>query len=677
MLSRRKFLLSGALSLFASTGFDQLVFAKDKGKPKVKKVVAKGPHSLGRQSWPPAVAADFLGVPNKGQLVICDGNGRLSLAEMKTAKGFAPSFEVVAELSNFARQVIDMKVQQGMAYFLVQKPQKNPDCNLALLAIRLAKGVVPQVVLCAPLTQFKDASTICLDRKIVYVGGVSANQENLVMSYAINLQKNSGDLNALASIRVNQPVSDIAVQNKILSVLQTNGADSRIDLLNIANPVSPQPKDAIKMEGEFDTLVQYKGGLVAIGKAGGSLEARSVAITPAPKAVARTALAPINRLISALPLQNQIVLVGESKDKLAVMALSLDKGLNFTRPDIGTFDIGLKSYGKISASSLATDGKSLYLGNGIAGLEVFNRETGSFRHVFSYKIPRLAASQVCAWGDLAVILTSEFMSYDISEPTRPKLVAETSTLSPLKAISGAGSYVLCLGGRGELSLRRMNKLDDVIATANCTGKSLTFDKNKHCVYVVDPADKLTRIHCFKVYSDKMENFENIEANGNYSLIKASNTNLVIAGLNDIASYSIENGEPQAGAFKQGSKYHLDNLAVRDFCLEGDLIIASCVDQNSFGFLVVLKIDSSEIKLLCKFDLKHDGMSVTSNANTVVCVGKDKAGEDLISIIDIAQAHAPQEIKTIATIDSASATIIQPQKNLAVVVGRGLEVFSLS
>lgn len=677
MLSRRKFLLSGALSLFVSTGFEELVFAKDKGKAKVKKVVSKGPRSLGRQSWPPAVAADFLGILNKGQLCICDGNGRLSLAEMKSAKGFAPSFEVVAELSNFARQVIDMKVQQGMAYFLVQKPQKNPDCNLALLAIKMAKGVVPQVVLCAPLTQFKDASTICLDRKVVYIGGVSSNQENLVMSYAINLQKNAGDLNPLASIRVNQAVSDIAVQNKILSVLQTNGAESRIDLLNIANLVSPQPKDAIKMEGEFDTLVQYKGGIIAIGKVGGNLEARSIATMSAPKAVSRTALAPINRLISALPMQNQIVLVGESKDKLAVMGLSLDKGLNFTRPDVGTFDVGLKSYGKISTSSLATDGKSLYLGNGIAGLEVFNRETGSFRHVFSYKIPRLAASQVCAWGDLAVILTSEFMSYDISEPTRPKLVAETSTLSPLKAISGAGSYVLCLGGRGDLSLRRMNKLDDVIANATVTGKSLTFDKNKHCVYVVDPVDKLTRVHCFKVFSDKMENFENIEATGNYSLVKASNTTLVIAGMNDIASYTIENGEPQSGSFKAGGKYHLDNLAIRDICLEGDLILASCVDPNSFGFLVVLKLDGNEIKLLSKFDLKHDAMSLTSNANTVVCVGKDKSGDDLMSIVDISQAHAPQEIKTIPTIDQASATIIQPQKNQAVVVGRGLEVFSLS
>lgn len=221
------------------------------------------------------------------------------------------------------------------------------------------------------------------------------------MSYVVNLQKNSGDLNPLASIRVNQTVADLAVQNKILSVLQTSGSDSRIDFLNIANPIAPQPKEAIKMEGEFDSLVQYKGALVAIGKVGGNLEARSVALTPAPRAVARTALAPINRLISALTLQNQIVLVGESKDKLAVMGLSLDKTFNFTKPDVGTFEIGLKSYGKISASSLATDGKSLYLGNGISGLEVFNRETGSFRHVFTYKVPRLAASQVCAWGDLA------------------------------------------------------------------------------------------------------------------------------------------------------------------------------------------------------------------------------------------------------------------------------------
>jgi hypothetical protein len=675
MLSRRKFLLGGALGLFSSTGFDELVWAKDKGK--VKKIIAKGPRSLGRQSWPPAVAADFLGVPNKGQVCICDGNGRLSLAEMKAAKGFAPSFEVVAEFSNFARQVIDMEVQPGFAYMLVQKPAKNPDCNLALLVIKLAKGVIPQIVLMAPLTQFKDVTTLCVDRKVVYVGGVSPSQENLVMSYVVNLQKNSGDLNPLASIRVNQAVTDLAVQNKILSVLQTSGADSRIDFLNIANPVSPQPKEAIKMEGEFDSLVQYKGALVAIGKVGGNLEARSVALTPAPRAVARTALAPINRMISALTLQNQLVLVGESKDKLAVMGLNLDKTFNFTKPDIGTFEIGLKSYGKISASSLATDGKSLYLGNGISGLEVFNRETGSFRHVFTFKVPRLAASQVCAWGDLAVILTSEFMSYDISEPTRPKLVAETSTLSPLKAISGAGSYVLCLGGRGDLSLRRMNKLDDVIATANVTGKNLTFDKNKHCVYVVDPQDKLTRVHCFKVFSDKMENFENIEAIGNYSLIKATSSNVVIAGLNDIANYSIEAGEPQAGAFKPSSKYHLENLAIRDFCLEGDLILATCVDPNSFGFLVVLKIDNGEIKLSAKFDLKHDGMSVTSNANTVVCVGKNKTGADLVSIIDISTPHTPQEIKTISTIEQASAAIIQPQKGLAVVVGRGLEVFSLS
>lgn len=665
-------MLGGALNFWAVTGLNELAMAKDKGK----KIVSRGPRSLGKQSWPPAVAADFLGVPNKGQVCICDANGRLSLAEMKTAKGFAPSFEVVAELSGFARQVIDMEVQQGVAYLLVQKPAKNPDTNLALMAIRLAKGVAPQVVLTAPLTQFKDASCIFLDRKIIYVGGQAQNQENLVVSYNLNLGKGGGDANPVASIRVSQPVLDLGVQNKMLSVLQSNGADSRIDFLSVANVISPQPKDSVKLEGEFDTLVQHKGAVVAFGKVGGKLEARCMALSPAPHAVAGSSMEPISRLVSAQSQQGQIIVVGEAKDKLAIMSLNLDKKLGFTKPDVGTFEIGLKSYGKISQASLGMDAKNLYLGNGIAGLEVFNRETGRFRHAFTYKVPRLAASQVCAWGDLAVILTSEFMSYDLSEPTRPKLVAETSTLSPLKAISGAGSYVLCLS-RADLSLRRMNKLDEVIGTVPVSGKSLAFDKNKHCVYVVDPADKLTRIHAFKVFSDKMENFDHIETTGNFSLIRATNSMLVIGGLRDINTFAIEGGEPQAGAFKPGAKYHMENFALRDFCLEGDLILASVVDPNSFGFLLVLKPEENELKLLSKYDLKHDGMSISASGNTAVCVGKDKSGADLVSIIDLSQPGSPREVKTISTIDSASAAIIQPQKNLAVVVGRGLEVFSLS
>ncbi len=84
-----------------------------------------------------------------------------------------------------------------------------------------------------------------------------------------------------------------------------------------------------------------------------------------------------------------------------------------------------------------------------------------------------------------------------------------------------------------------------------------------------------------------------------------------------------------------------------------------------------------MKLLSKYDLKHDGMSISASGSTVVCVGKDKSGADLVSIIDLSQPGSPREVKTISTIDSASAAIIQPQKNLAVVVGRGLEVFSLS
>ncbi len=668
--------MSGALNIWAVTGLNEFVLAKDKNKN--KKGPAKGPRSLGKQSWPPAVAADFIGVPSKGLVCICDGNGRLSLAEMKTNKGFAPSFEVVAELSGFARQVIDIEVQQGIAYLLVQKPSKSPDTNLALMAVRLAKGVPPQVVLTAPLNQLKDATSICVDRKVVYVGGQSQNQENLVVSYALNLGKGQGDANALASIRVNQPVVDLGVQNKILSVLQTSGAESRIDFLNIANVIAPQPKEAIKFEGEFDTLVQHKGAMVAIGKVGGKLEARSVALAPAPHAVARTQIDPISRLISAISQQGQIILVGESKDKASIMSLNLDKTFNFTRPEVGAFEIGLKSYGKISqtTTSAAMEGKNLYVGNGIAGLEVFNRETGKFKHAFTYKVPRLAASQVCTWGDLAVILTSEFMSYDISEPTKPKLIAETSTISPLKAISGAGSYVLCLS-RGDLSLRRMNKLDEIIATTPISGKNLAFDKNKHCVYVVDPADKLTRVHALKVFSDKMEIIERLELLGNYSLIKATNSMIVVAGLNDFSCFNIEGSEPQAGAFKPSSKYRLENFAIRDFCLEGDLVLATVVDPNSFGFLMVFRPEGNEMKILAKYDLKHDGMSISASGNTVVCVGKDKQGTDLISIIDLSQPTAPVEIKSISTIESASAAVIQPQKGLAVVVGRGLEVFSLS
>lgn len=675
MLSRRSFL---------SRAFGSLIFfelteclpahAVPKMKKKAKPVTITGPHSLSKEAWPPAIVPDHVDLDKKGYLVFSDQFGRFSVVDLRkagSASAKAPP-KVVAELSGIGKRVVSLKVgrAQSYAYALVKDPAEGPESKFYLVSIDLTKPESPSVVSKTLLEQHDDANTLCVDKDVLFVGGRSRNGEHLVGLYTPP-GKRGKDAVLISSITTKLPVTAIDYTKRELILVQDNGLNTQLDCYNLGQLSSPQQTNNLEVKGCYDRMTRVGNTLILSGasdQSGRQLQATTIALKPAPHAVSTVPLDDQEKILSATAQNGQyLVLTKSGSGKLVLNALALDKLNNLSRSQ--TTDIPIAKASSIEKASMVVNGKEMYIASGWSGVQVLNSTTGSWASAYNYKIPRLAAAGIAAWGSQVVLVGAELMLYDIADPEHPHLVSSSPLSSSVRAMVGAGSFILCLE-KEAVTLRKMAQLDKQLASAKVPDKcrTLTFDKSQHKAYVADAMGKLTRVYPIKVFSDNLEAQKPFDLPGNFTNIESTGGTLFAGDIHEVALFDI------TGEVKEIGRRKFDNLAVRDICITDHNVLATAVDQNSKGFLVVMSKTDKDLKVEGTIDLPHNGTALSATATRAVSVGQDATGKDLVSVVDISNAQNPTVKASFGGLEAASAVSVR--EKIALVAGRGLEIVTL-
>lgn len=671
MLSRRSFLLGSLAGASLWTGVVDSVgaFAR-RGRPAKGEV--KGPQSLARQEWPPAIVPDFAGMIG-GYVCFADEFGRLALVDMRRPGNPKNPVRVVGELGGIGRKVVGFTVYGNRAYAIASRQRDPADPQFALFSISLSPATAPSIVSTLPLDKYTDLTAVAASNECICVAGTSLSGENLISVYQPQTKGRQADPTLLSSFSVMMPVASMDIQDRNLCALEVNSNlnQSQLDLVSLASPRSPQTRATIKLDGDYRQMARYRGNVIVAGRPKGGhstglSEAKSIVLEPSPHAVSHITLEPITQVLAASAQKDRFVILGESKNGRVMVPVVMDRAASMTRETPVVLPKPKGSYGT-KASILLKD-KNVYIASGWAGVQILNSTRDGWTPTYTYSIPRLPASGLALWGNQVVLGSSDLKLYDISNPHKPSLVSTQELASAVKSITGAGSYVLCLG-KDELTLRKMDELSQIGASLKLQGSKLTFDPVNQKAFVLNEQDKKTVLHRIKVYSNSLSIERSIDLPKGVTRAFAQGGYLLASSLNDVFLYGMTENAELIGT------RHFENLAVRDLSLSDEHVLATFVDQQSKGFFLVLSKDRKDIHVIGSVDLPHDGVALATQGTTALTVGRDREGKDLVAIVDFKMPSAPRVVSTIAVVESASAVTIKDR--LGIVVGRGIEILSMS
>jgi hypothetical protein len=451
---------------------------------------------------------------------------------------------------------------------------------------------------------------------------------------------------------------------------------SRLEYVSLVDPRTPQLRDSLNLDGDFKSMARIKDTVMVAGtayggggasKGGSDCVAKLIALEPQPRAISHASLDPISTVLDSSAQRDHFVVLGEGGADRFVATLPFDKTRKIVREQVSP--LPKKQGGGYGAkSSIVLNGKNAYVASGWTGVQILYNDGQNWQSMFEYTIPRLPASSIATWGNRAVLAGSDLKLYDIAEPDRPSLITTANLTAAVRSIVGAGSYVLCLA-HDTISLRKMEQLETVIASAHVTGQQMCFDKVEQKAFVLNDQTKKTTVSKFKIFSNDIVNEKNFDLTGSFSRASAHGGYLAVCGLNDMTLYGLSEQADLIGT------RHFENLGIRDLCLMDDFIVASAVDQKSKGFLLTLSKDQKDLRVLGSIELPHDGVALAAEKNRVVTIGRSADGKDAVTIVDISAPATPKILTTMGAVEAASAVAIKDK--YAIVAGRGIEILSLA
>lgn len=673
MLSRRSFLARAFGSLILLELNECLpAHAVPKLKKKPKQITITGPHSLSKEAWPPAIVPDYVDLDKKGYLCFSDQFGRFSIVDLRKAGSAKNPPRVLAELTGIGKRVVALKIgkQQSYAYALMKEPAEGPEAKFYIVAIDLMKPESPSVVSKTVLDKHDEADLLVADKDVLFVSGRSRTGEHLVAIYSAP-GKRGREANYISSISTKLPVVAMDYSKRELILVQDNGMNTQLGCYNMSQMSSPQQTHSLDVKGCYSQMTRLGDTLILAGasdQSGGQLQATTIAMKPAPHAVSTLPIDEQEKILSTTAQKGEyLALTKSDKGKLVLTTLAVDKLNNLTKSQ--SVEIPVAKASSVEKASMVVNGKEMYIASGWSGVQVLNNTAGQWSIAYNYKIPRLAAAGIATWGTQVVLVGAELMLYDIADPEHPRLVTSSPLSTSVRSMVGAGSFILCLE-KEAVTLRKMAQLDKMVASAKVPEKcrTLTFDKSQHKAYVADAMGKLTRLYPIKVFSDSLEAQKSIDLPGNFTAIESVNGLMLGADIHEVALFSVDAQVKEIGRRK------FDNLAIRDICIAEDNLLATAVDQNSRGFLIVMTKAEGELKLEGTIDLPHNGTALSATATRAVAVGQDASGKDLVSVVDISSPQNPSVKATFGGLEAASSVVVQSK--IALVAGRGLEIVTL-
>jgi len=681
----------------------------------------RGPHTLSREEWAPAIVPDHVGLADKGYICFTDEFGRLAVVDMRKPVSVKTPVKVVAELSGLGNKMVDFAVTPYAAYGLTYKEGEQNEAVVNLVSVSLTPIDAPSILSDIRLGRYSEAGNICSANDLICVSGTTSSGENLVSIYSA--KRGVKEPTFISSMSTQMPVRAIDLTDKQLIILTSanGGARSQIDFVNMSTSDNPEITKSITLEGDYRVIARFKEMILIAGSDHSGktkvCNAQILISGASPKVLSKIVLDQVSAVESAAAQKDRFLVVGRGKGERQVISLVLDRARNASVEQVIKMPMGKNDGGK-NCSVVMRD-TSAYVATGWSGVQLLTRSKDSaWAITSSYSIPKLAAAGVAVYKDLVVLAGSDLQLYNVGRPERPVMMNSAAPSQAIRAMVGAGSFVLCLT-KDDLSLRKMDSLQNIVTTSKLQGNQLCFDIGQMRAFTIKFLDKTTRVQPVKVFTDKLEQQKSFEVPGIFNRCQASKGQLMLGGLNDIAVYgplgtpaaaaaasittSGTETKPVVNAFSTTSSTkttakdakekearekeislagmelvgsrHFENLAVRDIAFADDAILVTAIDQNSKGFFLVLKRNDRELHVLGTIDLPHDGLALGCQGTRAVAVGRGLDGKDVATIINFEKPGAPQIIATLPAIEGVSSVAIRDQ--LAVLGGRGLEILTLS
>lgn len=656
MLTRRLFL---ANALWLATG--QILGQPAAARKRQAQPLRSGPRIVARQDWPPSIVPDHIAAGDRGLVFLTDEFGRLATAEFR--KGAQP--RVLGELKGVGKRIIDFCPIGQRAYAISLKDSAAGDSEYILAQLSLAPLPEPSLMNELLLDQFSEVACLAVGADIITVGGVAHGGANLLAVYR---RVKSSLPSLISTFTTDATIIDIDLQDRHLAILGSNKG-TQLDYANLYDPHAPQIRRSLRLEGSFNIMARQRDQLVVCGQPakGAAAEVKLVALEPQPRVLETRSLGGNTAVLDAAAQKGKYFILYESGSERLLAVLSLTKALTLKLDATVTLPQGRAAPGR--TSRLAVREKSAYVASGWGGIEQIGMEKTGWRHLASLSIPRLPASGVAVWDNLAALSASDLELYDMSRPDRPALSSVTEPAQPVKCLVGAGSFILCLSSNS-LSLRKMDNIQETISTVSVSGQHIAYDRARQKAYIVTSRDKDALVTPVRVYSNKLVVEAAITLNQPFRRVSAHDDRLALESVNDVALVRLS----QTKAETIGSR-HFEHLAMRDLAIAGDYLAVTAVNRQSRGNLLILSAREKDLRPLSVLDLPNDATALAVAGERLVVVGRAPDGSDITTVVSISNPERPTIVASLPAVEQASAVAIRD--NLAIVVGRGLAVYNIT
>ncbi|MBX9569109.1 MAG: hypothetical protein K2X77_09455 [Candidatus Obscuribacterales bacterium] len=658
-LSRRSLIASAIAAL--ALGFEPLPAEAIGRKPKkpADPVNNGSARTIARQEWPPAITPEYVGIVDRGYACFADDMGRLAVVDLKREDNPL----VIGELVGIGRKVVALSITQHRAFAVVQI-DVNGDTQFQLVSVSLTPANDITVMSRIVLSNFSEPSCICSFGETIVVGGQGPNNENQIAIYGAGKRK--VDPVQISVLTLERSPFKMDLQERQLLVL--SGLESTtLDVISMTNPRVPEKVKSIRLDGSFPVIARNRDQVLVAGYGfDRRYKASLITLKPSPSVLRSVALPTVTELLDLAAQKGQFLILANQGSRQAVIPLILGRKLDLTLQEPVLLPSG--SRGAAPRAHLAVKERDAYVASDAGGVQVLNVAKTGWQFSYSHTIPRLPASAVISEGNKVVIACAELKLYDLKDPQRPVLVESADLPSTVRAMLPVASSFLCLS-RDTLALRSLAKPQELITSTKVAGNALAYDSSLKIAYLIAPNEKGTAVSSYKITEDTIKPAGQTQLPVPARKVFASNGRLLLAGLNELNLYKMDE-EPQLIGSRK-----IPNLAIRDLVFAGDNIYASCVDENLKGYLVIMSAAKDDLGVQGACELPIDAASLAVTGKLAVVIGRGKTGKDMASLVSISSPAQPKVSETFNILESASALTIKDQ--MAIIAGRGIELINLS
>ncbi len=630
-----------------------------KGKKQPSKPIS-GPHSISRQEWPPSIVPDYIGVGEKGYAVIGDSGGRLVIVDLKQSD--APN--VISELSSIGKRVPAMAITMQRAYALAWS-DKGGEGVWSLVVVSLIPSSDPAIIAQMPLHGFSEPTSLALSGDIVAVAGTGANGENQVIVYGASRSRKA-EPTLLATAQFDRPITQLEMLDRNLIVVQADSKETQIDIVPALNPRAKGKP--VKLKGTYQVCAKTRDFFLVGGQnLEKDYEIHAVGFKPALHVVRGLRLPGVTDILDGAAQKGQLLLLVNHKGRQAVLPVTYSKALQLVASNVVLLPSGKR--GPASKARIVATVKEAYVASDWGGVQVLTNQTGTWEYMYSHTIPRLPAASVVLGQNRALLGGADLKVYDLQQLERPTLVESTDVGSPVRSMVAVGDKVVILSGEG-LTMRSLTKPDEVASELKIAGSYLAYDAEEKRGYLLSSKNDKATVSSIDLSSDDLSAGKAMPLPSVFRRASCLGGQLLVSSVNDLTLLKVADDNVEQVATR-----NFTNLAIRDLVLTEKYAMITAIDQNSRGFLLLLDVEKPDLPTVGSIELPQDGTALAVAGNKVVTVGNTGEGKDQATLVDISSGGTPKVIASLNVVNGASAVSIK--ENLAVIVGRGIEIITLS